>query len=300
MMNLKMIKEEMNCGLVGLFCVVLVSQFACTSSPLGDNGISSGRRKMRGEILISEPRNLDGVFVWLEEFNIGTRTDENGEFSIVLPPPSTQSESGGVTGLFTLYFYIANYYLRTAEVFINNGEFLYGKADLDPDGELLNARVLTEFLLIKTTLSPSVTFLECGGGEPDVPPCDTMLVKLTLQATKGDSVPVLFPGSPSGLGGVLLRNQDTGAVFTIEAIPGSQSQHSVGVEEQPVTRVMVFDLMTNPIPRGTYEVIPYFLIRFELIPPALKATLGRSIEQLGPEYLKIPFRREETATLVIN
>lgn len=256
---------------------------------------------MSGKIQLTERRDLDDVVVWLEEFNISTRTDENGEFSLVLPPPSSQSATGGVNGLFTLYFYIANYYLRTAEVLVNDGEFAYGRADLSPDGSMFNARVLTEFLLIEMEITPNMTALDCGPGGPDVPPCDELRVKLTLQATQGDSVPVVFPGSPSGLGGVLLRNVDTDEVYTIEAIPGSQSQHMVGVEEEEVIRVMTFDLIENPVPRGTYEVIPHILIRFESIPEDLIVTLGETaVEQLGAAYLKIPFRRAKKAILVVN
>lgn len=279
----------------------MLSQLSCTSSPFGQNEISEGRREMTGSVLLSEPRNLEDIYVWMEEFNISSRTDENGEFSLTLPPPSSQSQGGGVNGVFDLYFYIANYYLRKTEVLVRDGEFLYGEASLNADGELLAPEVLTEFLLIRTTITPTITTLDCSPNPPgpSTPPCDTMLVRLTLQATKGDSVPVVFPGSPSGLGGVVLKNVDTEEAFTIAAIPGSQSQHTVGVEEQPVTRVMTFNLRENPIPRGTYEVIPYFLIRFEDIPQGLKASLGPAAEQLDVAFLRIPFRRQQAATLTI-
>jgi hypothetical protein len=41
-----------------------------------------------------------------------------------------------------------------------------------------------------------------------------------------------------------------------------------------------------------YEVIPYLWIERGELPPGLLTSLGPNVLALGPDYLKIPFRRE--------
>jgi len=96
----------------------------------------------------------DDVFVWLEGLDISTRTDPEGFFQITLPPPSSQP-GGSLSGVFKLYFYVANYRLDSAYVVILNGCVEYDHGDLNEKGEISRTKCLSEFLSIRTSLNPS-------------------------------------------------------------------------------------------------------------------------------------------------
>ncbi|MFQ5706322.1 MAG: hypothetical protein ACE5HO_02680 [bacterium] len=259
--------------------IALLGFSHCTGNPFGDSGIA-GKREIRGKVVLSPAASRKDIFVWLEGFNIGTRTDEGGNFQLLLPPPSSQS-SGGVDGIFNLFFYLANYELATAEVVIQDGEFVFSKGDINQDGELSSPESLSQVLSIKTEIRQNDIIKEL------------FAVIITLAAIQ-DSVTVVFPGSVGGLlGAVLLRNLDTGEIFIIEGTPGAMSRDVVLIGKMPITRSLFFSLKVNPLPRGTYEVIPYLLLRHLEIPTDLILSLGDDVEGLGPNYLKIPFRREQ-------
>ncbi len=129
------------------FCLLLVR---CTEVPLVSTEITAGKRQVSGSVRLEQSNEFKNIYVWLEGFDIATTTDKSGNFSLTLPPPSSQNARGGITGLFSLYFYLANYFLATSEVLVHDGVFLYSNADLNKNGELLRPKILTEFLRIAT------------------------------------------------------------------------------------------------------------------------------------------------------
>ncbi|MFQ5601732.1 MAG: hypothetical protein ACE5HS_00530 [bacterium] len=94
--------------------------FACTENPLSSGRIFSG---IRGQVSLSEDLSPENIYVWMEKWQIATRTDDHGEFLLNLPPVSTQGGSGGISGLFTACFYAAHYQLATVETFDNTQLF---------------------------------------------------------------------------------------------------------------------------------------------------------------------------------
>jgi hypothetical protein len=270
--------------IVSIFFLGLLIFTHCTDNPFDEGDISGGKREVRGKVVLSEPGGLQDVFVWLEGFNIGTRTDEQGNFKLTLPPSSGQNSGGGLDGLFNLYFYLANYKLDTSQVLIRDGEFIYSRADINKNGELKEAKSLTQFLRIKTEVAPSKVFVNST---------ELLGIKVTLEAVLVDSVTVVFPGVVGGfLGAALLRNLETDVVFFVESTAGATTRDAVVVGPIPASRSLLFTLINDPLPKGKYEVIPYLLVKHEEIPSQLMESLGNEVEDLSPNYLKIPFKRE--------
>ena len=262
-----------------------LSFYRCTSNPFGgDDQISSGNAKIHGALQLNDNASPAGVCVWLEGFDISSYTNTSGNFEMTLPPPSSQGSTGGVSGVFSLYFYLANYKLESAQVVTRNGAFVYSSGDIGANGEVIGPQVLTKFLRIKTAVTPASVPVNFPS---------SINVQVTLEAID-DSVTVVFPKSVGGvLGGVLLKPTGSEQVFVVQALPGVVSNDITIVgKTRPHTRGMNFSLQQTPLPPAAYQVVPYLLVRHEAIPSRLIASLGANVEALGPNYLNIPFQRE--------
>lgn len=268
-----------------LFPVLLVLLSSCTSNPFGDDGISEGRRSMSGRVLLDDESGLEDVYVWLEDFDISTRTDAEGHFSLTLPPPASQSPTGGLNGVFRVYFYMANFLLESFEVLLQDGEFRYGEGALNNEGSLITPVEMNKFLEIKSRITPAV--VPRGFDQP-------IGAEVQLHAIMRDSVSVVYPNSTGGLlGAVFLRELGTGQIHILKGAPGNDDKVVVG--ENVTSRVLVFDLQGPTgglLPVGHYEVIPYILVAHEPIPPELIQSLGNDVQALTEDYLKIPFQRD--------
>jgi len=268
--------------------VYLASLSGCVENPFGEDKISPGSRQISGSVQLHDGSSPEGVYVWLESFNIGTYTDENGRFQVTLPPPRSEGTPGGVSGVFDLYFYLANYRLTSSRVIVGNGTFTYAKGDINKDGELIGPKILTRFLNISTQVTPPVI-----GGDSDSTAYVKIYVKITLQATI-DTVTVVFPRLAKDLvGHVFLRKLDSDEVYILTTNSvGYVTNSAELIGRSPYNRTMVFDLRPGAFSQGDYEVIPYLLVKHEIIPKELLESLGPNVEELGPNYLKIPFKRE--------
>lgn len=260
----------------GLLC-------SCTANPFGGNKISEEKRKISGSVRLADQSNAKGVLVWMAGFNISTFTDENGGFEINLPPKESQGSAGAISGVFNLYFFVANYLLDSAQVVVQNGAFLYSRGDVNEDGKLNAPRTLRRFLRLSTVLLPpsvSISFTSRIG------------VNAILEATI-DSATVIFPRSVGDLlGAAFFKRTGSDEVFIFEAVPGANTRDVALIARTPNSRLLAFTLSLLPLPAGRYEVIPYILLRHQPLPPGLLASLGANVEALHSDYLKLPFRRE--------
>ena len=265
--------------------LVFSYQLSCTKSPF-EADIAPEPRIIRGSVDLLNTSPDDNIFVWLEGFDLSTRTDESGVFSIEIPKELSESTSS-LNGIFKLYFYVANYEIKTVSIPVRNGLFLYGEGDLNNQGSLTHTIQMHKILDILTLVEPQwvPNWYE---GQIDV--------QVTLQATF-DSVTVIYPKSIGGLlGAVLLRNRETQEIFVdIPDIGASTRAYDV-IGTEPESRRMIFQLNgTNFrelfLPLGAYEVIPYFLIEHDNLPQELIKTLAVDAEVIGKNFLKIPYRR---------
>ncbi len=274
---MSILKHVLRMVIVGVLVITLPS---CTWNPFGDEDITSGYRTISGNVELNDGSDPDGVYVWLEGFNVGTYTDGSGKFTLSLP----NSGSSDLNGIYKLYFYIANYTLVEAQVVVRDGEFVYSRGDINKDGKLALPIVLRRFLRIVTSLSPE-----------SVPQnyTENIIATVTLTATV-DSVTVVVPQSIGSfiLGAVLIRKIDSQEVFIHESSPYSGMNFKVLVSPHPPKKVsMGFSLILKPLTPGEYEVIPYLLPCHQKVPAGLFETMGPGVSGLSQNYLKIPFKR---------
>ena len=268
-----------------MLCLALLPLSGCLENPVGGNPeISGGTRQVSGTVQLRDGASPEGAFIWLEGFNIGTRADASGKFSLFLPPPAAQS--GGATGIFDLYFYIANFNVSTATVATRDGAFIYSEADINKQGELTSAKSLVRFLRINTALAPAT--VPSGFTQP-------INVRVTLQAL-GDSVTTVIPNTVNGgnlIGALLIRNLERQEVFIHHVLPFATHREIMFLRaSEEVILNGTISFLNLPLAPGNYEVVPYILIRHQRLPAGMMATLGPDLESLSPNYLQIPMRRE--------
>jgi hypothetical protein len=265
----------------------LINYLGCTGNPVTEHEIVLPNRQIRGSVRLSDNLSNEGVYVWLEGFNIGTRTDSQGKFQITLP---SQGSPGGITGAFNLFYYVANFVLASTPVFIQNGEFVYSIGEIDSRGELSSPKFLLQNLFIETRVNPSSVSLSdlSEAGDQFV----IVRVDVILQAPV-DSVIVFFPGLVNDtFGPLIFRNVNNGEISILEStITELVFSDLDTIDAVPTTRIMALKLGRNDLLPGEYEIIPYLLVKEKGVPPLLIASLGERVEELGPNYLNIPFRR---------
>ena len=255
----------------------------CEENPLDNSVISPIGRQISGQATLVGETNHENIYIWLEGFNIGTYTDDLGEFQLFLPSPDSQGIAGRVSGVFSLYFYIANYKVVMAQVIFADGELITSSGDIGTDGRLHGVRALYKLLHIRTTVIPD-TIPENFEGD--------IHVLVQLQAVS-DSVDVLFPKITGGSSGVVfLRNTNSEDVFVYlpESFENIQMSEKIGPEIRDIP--LVFRVRRGSLPSGRYEAIPYFFVEQDTLPPELLESLDPNIGEIGPDYLNIPFRRD--------
>ena len=257
--------------------------YGCTSNPFGGGDIAEEKRQISGVVQLGDQGSPKDVHVWMAGFNIATRTNDQGQFQLTLPPKGSQGTPSGVSGFYNVYSFLANYSLDSAQTVIQNGAFVYAKGDVNKDGKVASSRILRKFLRITTTVSPSSMPQSFAG---------RIGVTVTLEATI-DSCTVIFPNSLGDLlGAVLFRRVGTEDISIFQTTPGIEVRDIELVGRAPKERTTVFNLVQVPLSPGQYEAIPFLLIRHERLPKDLLPSLGASAEKLGPDYVKLPIRRE--------
>jgi len=290
-------KQQLN-----LFNLILATSFffsGCTENVLDNQSILLPKNQITGTVKLNQRENAEGIYVWLEGLNIGQKTDENGEFKIEIPSFRLQEDQAGLTGVFNLYYYSANFNLESTKLVFRNGSLASQQDVINDNGELLKPQVVLQNLKIKTLVVPeSVSSAEVAQAELRRESI-VVIFKVTLQALLGALI-VEFPTSVENLiSPVMFRNVNTDEVFILESkIAGLSFDDFLTLGEEPVSRFLIIELQSHHLPKGEYEIIPYLLINRSL-PEGLLESLGESVEELGPNYLKMPILRE-TSRFVIT
>ncbi len=263
-------------------CLIFILFAACQKSPLEGEISNPPNLEIRGRIQLADNNSPEGIHVWMGSTTLTTRTDKDGAFVLALPP-SASGSSVFTNGIFNLYFYIANYKLISTPVTVHDGKFLYSRGQVNQNGELISTLSMPKLLNIKTTVDP-----------PVVPPnfSQTIRASVALSAVQ-DSVMVVFPKMIGGqLGGVLFRELNSGRIYADapEDNAGTRAVEKIGNE--PRLFRFDFNLKLGVLPLGNYEIIPYFLIEQQDMPGGLLASISDRAGDIGPDFLKIPFRRE--------
>ncbi len=271
------------CGITALFI------YDCTENPFYNDNNISGNRVIRGKVELSDQSNPDNVFVWLEDFDVHSRTDKNGYFQIILPSQEKQT-GGGLNGIFNLYFYVANFALDSAEVVIQNGAVVCSQGDLNDKGELRETKHLSKLLNIRVIVSPE-TVLENSS--------DSIYVMVALQAVH-DSIEVVIPkmnqdipkGRPDLLSAIFFKRIDSEENIVKLIHNGGEVQRTYNVAKVTLQWRFYFEQTPGFFPPGDYQGFPYILIQQKNIPSGLMKSLGENVEDFNPNYLNIPLKLE--------
>ncbi len=272
-----------------LLAAALALSFNCSENPFGGEDKISDRRQVRGQVVFGNGDAAAGVFVWLDRYDLSARTAEDGRFVLALPPLQNQQ---GVVAEGTLYFYLADYKLATAQVKITEGQFAFDQAGIDAEGRLRGPIVMVRAVDIVTLVTP-----------PAWPANqDSLEITVRLVADEGCVLvynPLLDVVPRDGvdfapLGAALLHHTATGQVFTLRtSAAGSGAERLQPCANQPIhRRLMAAGPQLQHLPAGRYEVIPYLWLEPEGTPQALLAHLGAEVNELGESYLKKPMHRQ--------
>ncbi len=273
-----------------------LSLTGCTNSPLGSNEISGGNRQITGKVVITDHPSAEDAFVWLEGFNVGTRTDAEGKFTLALPAPQNQNSQGGINGIFKLYAYVANYALDIATTVIKEGEFVYSKEDIGAKGELKRHLFLAKKFEVDIVVFPP-TFNCIPDPLLNLP--NFTQVTLSLKSISGDPVTAILrkPGQIYAEK-FYLKNIETREIYLQTAFKtGSDFRNEIQVSEIPHSETYNFELSrvetdsTTILPPGDYELFPYFLVVDEAVPVELIESIGDNVESPDGEFFKIPAKR---------
>ncbi len=254
----------------------------CTENPFNDDSQQISARAISGTVTLNDGAVPQGIYVWLEGIDAGTRTDERGEFSLVLPPPASSSAGSAMDGVFNLYFYVANYAIDTAEVVLVNGEVARSEGDINDQGELKQSKQLYKLLDVVTSVSPQTILFEYWG---------KMNISVTLNAISSS---VVVESLKKVVDRVVFR---TGLVLVDEndqfvKVIGQGSSWDLGLEtirqEQTTWRIRK-SWPPCELPVGVYRFIPYLIIRQPNVPQGLIESLGRDSQKLDRSYLNMPF-----------
>ena len=270
---------------LAFYCFILIvftlSLFGvhCTGNPIDNGDISSGRSQMIGKVQLENAHSPEGVYVWMEGFDLSAFTTEDGSFTLTWP-----SGFSKVSGIFSVYFFVANYQLDSVDVAVREGEFLYGQEGLNTSGELRQPVRLRQFLAVSADVSPeTITRVN----DLDV----TMTFSLGLRTLTGVSTVVLPNTTPGFLSSVFFKNTETGELFIFKGLPVTTEEEILVGQTQIVREMNVVFTRIN-LPPGKYLCIPYILVKRDDLPENLVNSIALNTLAFGPNYLKLPFMRE--------
>jgi len=258
---------------LSLFCL------GCTGNPIDNSDISSGRSQMIGKVQLENAHSPEGVYVWMEGFDLSAFTTEDGSFTLTWP-----SGFSNVSGIFRVYFFVANYQLDFVDVAVREGEFLYGQEGLNTSGELRETVRLEQFLVVSTDVSPETV---ARANNINV----TMTFSLGLRTINGVST-VVLPNTTRGfLSSVFFKNTETSELFIFKGLPVTSEEEILVGQTQVIRELNVVFSRIN-LPPGKYLCIPYILIKRDDLPEDLVNSIALNTLAFGPNYLKLPFKRD--------
>ena len=269
------------------FATIALILSSCESSSIGDSDISLGRRQISGRVSLGSNVSPEGVFVWLESFDFGARTDVNGDFQFILPTAAAQP-GGGISGSFQLYFYMANYRLDALTVLVNGGEFIYTPGIFTDTGELTQTRTLSQLLDIEIRPIP-----ESARKDESV----FLTARIFLRTTFSDTIFVFMPGTVSGvINPLIYERQDDGQVQVFSSTnAGITPGDTLAItNDGPVELIRLLTGGPPDFEVGRYEIVPFLFVLNNTVPEGLLKSLGSNLNQLGAGYLQIPYRRRTT------
>lgn len=262
---------------IGLTLIML----QCSENGLFDQKISSDQHNLiRGRVQLSGEENQDSIYVWLDGLNLTTYTDSSGDFMLELPPSELQP-GGGLSGVFKLYYFLANYKIQHSVLYLIDGKIERNKGDIDNEGSIYPEIWLTKLLDIQTETNPAKIGINYTGD---------VITKIYL-TNMVDTVRVnsfLFPwGEP----GALIIERDSEGTNEVALIKSSHAYWEMRTITEPVTWQIINKFAPGFFTPGTYLFYPFLEVVQQDIPQELLNSLGEDVYAFGMDYLNIPFKQ---------
>ena len=251
----------------------------CTENPFDDEKKIS-QNTISGKVELINHSDPKDVFIWFGALNISARTDSTGYFKLDLPTPS-QQPSGGIDGIFDLYFYVSNYRLDTVKIAMVNGNIQYDDQALGNDGKLKETIVLSEILNINTSFSSRII------SESSV---DTIYATFTVFATE-NPVTIFTDNThkPEFMSGFLLNSEkEFVKILRREDNTHYTSSVTVGKSAGTLNRLTIL-FPQGGLLSGEYYIIPYIYVDQDL-PAGLIESIGQNVTKYSQEFMKIPLK----------
>ncbi len=265
-------------ALTAIFTAALLLWASCGNFFSSDE-IQLDPRTIRGTVHLSQSNDLAKIFIYLDGINIGTFTDANGMFQLTLPP-NLGAAGGSVSGVFDLYFYVANYNLKKVRVAIQNGQFVFGQEGLDQNGKITPTPMLSRAVRIEVIPT---------SGYEGVASRYAAKIRITAE---GDPVPVDLPNaSPQMIGGALLQNLDTDSVFIKRMYTSGYAQiYHFTAYQSGCDFSFIFDSKDLNLPAGRYRIVPHVLPNYDALAKKIANCMDMEPTVLTKDYLKWPIR----------
>jgi len=268
--------------------IFLLFVYQCNQNPFfDDDWVDLGNRRIHGKVSLSDDSTPDSIFVWLEGFDLGTWTESDGSFELILPLASEQP-GGGLWGGFDLYYYIANYQIYVADIIVQDGYVLDNNGSIGVDGEVTISPILKKLLDVSTTIEPDTVALDFEG----VIECTIMLRAI------GDPISVITSLSQDTLLAAFIQNIENRDARIVNEDAHVNSLATI--EDIPVVWMMRIPYTANWLESGNYEIIPFVLVLQPFIPPGLLKHFGPESQSFVLDYLNIPMKRTAEPLVVLR
>lgn len=261
---------------------------SCIENPFVKNNINEDKNRILfGKVILDDESNHSDIFIWLEQFNLSTRSDENGNFKFTIPAKSETHPGGGFTGYVSIYYYVANYKLASSRVFVFDGNFKYDDSDLNENGEIQNTIILKKRINIITHVSPNQFEASYN---------DSVILSATLKVEENETIQAGTLKNRYGeWTGIFIKSLSEPDKDIYRVINGGLREDVITDERTWEIKLPFVDLNLSS---GLYEIIPYVII-VENLPTGLIESLGDGVRSYTENYFNYPIR-VETASLQIS
>ncbi len=268
------------------FIMLGVLLTSCTENGLFDDTVNIDQRlKVSGRVSLNDSDNHAGVYIYLEGFDISSQSDAQGRFTLEIPVNPRSQPGGGISGAFYIWYYLDDYTTERSLTIVKDGQFQYGKGDIDDKGNITATVRLLRLLDVQMHVFPENISL---GSDEQV------TVSLAVQNT-ADSVELnAYLGKRYELGALFIRNEDDGSVRPMRF---SWAKNTRLVIDSLETWTMITPPDSLAEKAGDYSLIPYIKLKHDL-PPELIRRFGLNAANFTLQYLSIPSRLPSAALTV--
>lgn len=275
---------------IAIFIIIILYLNSCTENPYFEDKIDVQKNRIiKGKVNLGYGAIPNNVYIWLEGLNLSDWTDNDGRFSIELPPAESQP-GNGLNGIYALFFYLANYKYEKFDLLVLDGSFRYDTDIIDSNGHFKETVTLTKILDIQTVVLPdnientskdTLNFdvrLECM--------IDSVYVQTHFNIWNTPSS-LVFHKEDSAIEDAILIQGNPGIFKTIKL---------KGMETWP----SAFVFPSNFFSQGIFEVNPYLRIVQEGLPDELLLSIDKNIFEVDFHYLYWPIKTKAGLLTVNN